>query len=159
MNITLRQATTTDIPLIFALIKELAAYEKLLHEVVATEAILHENLFGAKPYAEVVIVSDNQTPIGFAIFYHNFSTFLGKPGIYLEDLYVRPEARGKGAGKQLLIYLAQLAQARNCGRLEWAVLDWNQPAIDFYESLGAKPKSEWTVYQVTGDALTKLAQR
>ncbi len=154
----IKSATIEDVPLILTFIKELAEFEKLLHEVTATEAILRETLFGDNPKAEVIIAYYGNNPIGFALFFHNFSTFLGKPGIYLEDLYVKPEVRGRGVGKKMLQYLAQLTLERNCGRLEWWVLDWNQQAIDFYRSIGAIAMDEWTVQRVTGDALKKLAQ-
>lgn len=158
-NLDIRPATVSDIPVILDFIKALAEYEKLTHEVVATEEMLRATLFGAKAVAEVVIgYAENGTPAGFALFFHNYSTFLAKPGIYLEDLFVKPEFRGKGYGKALLVYLAALAQERNCGRLEWSVLDWNTPAIDFYKSLGAKPMDEWTMFRVTGEALTSLAK-
>ncbi len=154
----IKSATIEDIPLILTFIKELAEFEKLLDEVTATEEILRETLFGDNPKAEVIIAYCDNNPVGFALFFHNFSTFLGKPGIYLEDLYVKPEIRGRGVGKKMLQYLAQLTLERNCGRLEWWVLDWNQQAIDFYRSIGAIAMDEWTVQRVTGDALKKLAQ-
>ena len=157
MSLIIRQATVEDCPLILEFIKELADYEKLLHQVVADVATLEKSLFGEKPYAEVVIAEHKGQPVGFALFFHNYSTFLGRPGLYLEDLYIKPEMRGKGFGKILLAYLANLALERNCGRLEWWVLDWNQPAKDFYLSLGAEPMDDWTVNRVTGDALSKLA--
>jgi GNAT superfamily N-acetyltransferase len=153
----IRFATIADVPLISQFIKELAEYEQLLHEVVATEELLQETLFGKKSHAEVIIGYLDDKPVCFALFFHNFSTFLGKPGIYLEDLYVKPEARGQGVGKMMLAYLAQLAKDRNCGRLEWWVLDWNETAINFYKSIGAKAMDEWTVYRVTDDALDCLA--
>lgn len=156
---TLRSATPADVPLILDFIKGLADYEKLAHEVVATEESLHATLFGERPYAEVVIGEHEGEPVGFALFFHHYSTFLGRPGIYLEDLFVRPAWRGRGFGKALLTFLAKLAMERGCGRLEWAVLDWNEPAIRFYESLGAKPMDEWTVYRITGEALERLAAR
>lgn len=156
-KITIRSATANDVPLILQLIRELAEYEKLSHEMVATEAMLRESLFGAKPAAEVVIGELNGMAVGFALFFQNFSTFLGRPGLYLEDLFVRPQARGQGVGAALLRHLARLAVQRNCGRFEWAVLDWNQPAISFYKRLGARPMDEWTVYRVTGEALAALA--
>jgi GNAT superfamily N-acetyltransferase len=139
------------------LIRELAEYEKLSHEVVATEEGLRDSLFGGRRYAEVLVAEQGGTPAGFALFFHNFSTFLGKPGIYLEDLYVRPEVRGAGIGKKLLIHLAGLAKERDCGRLEWWVLDWNEPSIGFYKKLGAVPMDDWTVYRVSGTALEHLA--
>lgn len=153
----IKPAKMDDVPLILSFIKELAEYEKLLHEVVATEEILHETLFGENAHAEVIIGYLNQEPVSFALYFHNFSTFLGRPGIYLEDLYVKPKARGKGIGQNILGYLAQLAKSRKCGRLEWWVLDWNETAIGFYKRIGAKPMDEWTVYRVTGDALDHLA--
>lgn len=154
---SIRAATPQDVPLILTFIRELAEYEQLLHEVIADEATLMKSLFGEKAYAEVVLAYEDVRPVGFALFFHNFSTFLGKPGIYLEDLYVRPECRGKGYGKQLLQHLARLTVERDCGRLEWWVLDWNEPSIQFYKSLGAQPMDEWTVFRVTGNALTRLA--
>ena len=155
-NVTFRLAQAEDVGLILKFIKELADYEELLHEVVATEEILMETIFEKKA-AEVVIAEYADEAIGFALFFHNFSTFLGRPGLYLEDLYVRPEMRGKGIGKLLLAYLAKLARDRNCGRLEWWCIDWNTPSIDFYKSLGAIPMDEWTVYRVTDKALVDLA--
>ncbi len=150
-------ATEKDIPVILRLIEGLAEYEKLSHEVVATEASLRESLFGSLRVAEVVIVYTGTEPAGFAVFFHNYSTFLGRPGIYLEDLFVLPEWRRRGLGTQLLAHVAREAVARKCGRLEWAVLDWNEPAIAFYKKLGARAMDEWTVYRITGDALKKLA--
>ena len=155
-NVTFRLAQPEDVGLVLKFIKELADYEELLHEVVATEEILMETIFEKKA-AEVVIAEYADEAIGFALFFHNFSTFLGRPGLYLEDLYVRPEMRGKGIGKLLLAYLAKLARDRNCGRLEWWCIDWNTPSIDFYKSLGAIPMDEWTVYRVTDKALVDLA--
>lgn len=157
-NFAIRLATINDTALILQFIKELAEYEQLLHEVVATEELLQETLFGAKANAEVVIGYLDEKPVSFALFFHNFSTFLGKPGIYLEDLFVRPEARGQGIGQIMLGYLAKLAKERKCGRLEWWVLDWNETAIKFYQRLGAKAMDEWTVYRVTDQALTDLAK-
>ena len=159
MSLSIRQASIEDCPLILQFIKQLADYEKLLHEVVANVTTLEESLFGDRPYAEVVIAENQDQPVGFALFFHNYSTFLGQPGLYLEDLYIQPEMRGKGFGKTLLAYLANLALERNCGRLEWWVLDWNQSAKDFYQSLGAEPMDDWTVNRVTGDALSKLASQ
>lgn len=153
----IRQASIDDCPLILHFIKELADYEKLLHEVVADVPTLEDSLFGEKQHAEVVIAEYQGQPVGFALFFHNFSTFLGRPGLYLEDLYIQPEMRGKGFGKILLGYLGALALERNCGRLEWWVLDWNQPAKDFYRSLGAEAMDDWTVNRVTGSALDNLA--
>lgn len=153
----IKPATIEDVPLILSFIKELAEYEKLLHEVVATEDILRETLFGDQAHAEVSIGYLDDVPVSFALYFHNFSTFLGRPGIYLEDLYVKPEARGKGIGQKMLAYLAYLAKSRNCGRLEWWVLDWNETAINFYKRIGAKAMDEWTVYRVTDQALDGLA--
>jgi GNAT superfamily N-acetyltransferase len=147
------------VPLILAFIEELAEYERLSHEVVATEETLRRWLFGGRPVAEVLIGEDGEKPTGFALFFHSFSTFLGRPGIYLEDLYVRPEFRGRGIGRALLVHLARLAKERGCGRLEWSVLDWNEPAIGFYRDIGASPVSGWTVYRVSGEALEELAGR
>ena len=155
--ITIRSATPHDLPLILELIQSLAEYERLRHECYATVDLLERALFGERPYAEVIIADVDGASAGFALFFHNFSTFLAKPGIYLEDLFVRPEFRGRGIGRALLQQLAVLARERNCGRLEWAVLDWNTPAIGFYKKLGAVPQDEWTVYRVTGDALEQLA--
>jgi len=156
-DLFIREATIDDVPLILTFIKELAEYERLLHEVVATEESLREALFGERRAAEVVIGEHEGAPACFALFFHNFSTFVGRPGLYLEDLYVRPAQRGKGFGRALLTHLARLAKRRGCGRLEWAVLDWNEPAIRFYRSLGAVAMDEWTVYRVAGDALDRLA--
>ncbi|HEV7920470.1 MAG TPA: GNAT family N-acetyltransferase [Thermoanaerobaculia bacterium] len=153
----IRPASPADVALILRFIRELARYERLEHLVVATEETVRETLFGERPYAEVIIAEADGQPVGFALFFHNYSTFLGQPGIYLEDLFVVPEGRGRGYGKALLAELARIAMARNCGRVEWAVLNWNRPAIDFYQSLGAKAQSEWQVYRVTGEALEKLA--
>ena len=155
--ILVREASAADVALILAFIRELAEYERLSHEVVATEDGLRESLFGERPYAEVLIAEHDGSPAGFALFFHNYSTFLGRPGIYLEDLYVRPEFRGAGTGKKLLVRLARLARSRGCGRLEWWVLDWNEPSIGFYEKLGAVPMDDWTVYRVSGPALEDLA--
>jgi GNAT superfamily N-acetyltransferase len=151
-------AVVGDIPLILAFIRKLAEYEKLSHQVVATEEGLRAELFGSRPVAEVVLAYLSGEPVGFALFFHNFSTFLAKPGIYLEDLFVDPTQRGKGVGKALLIHLAKIARERGCGRFEWSVLDWNQPALDFYKSLGAVPLDDWTIFRVTGDALNHLAE-
>ena len=157
-QITLRLATEQDVPTILAFINGLAEYEKLADQVVATEQQLRTTLFGDKPYAEVVLAEFGQHAAGFALFFHNYSTFLAKPGIYLEDLFVLPEYRGKGIGKVLLSYLAKLAVQRDCGRLEWSVLDWNQPAIDFYQAQGATMLHDWRINRVTGDALKALAK-
>ncbi|MCQ4925515.1 GNAT family N-acetyltransferase [Tissierella carlieri] len=152
----IRFAEEKDVKLILDFIKELADYEKLLHEVVATEEILMDSLFIRKA-AEVIIGEHDGEPVGFALFFHNFSTFLGRPGIYLEDLYIRPEMRGKGYGKIFLSFLAKLAIERNCGRFEWWCIDWNEPSINFYKSIGAVPMDEWTVYRVHNQALIDLA--
>ena len=155
--ITIRPATEQDVPTILGFIRDLAKYEHLEHEVIATEASLRQTLFGERHYAEVVFACLDNVPQGFALFFHNYSTFLGKPGIYLEDLFVRPEARGRGIGKQLLVWLAQTTVERDCGRLEWSVLDWNEPSIGFYRSLGAELKDEWQIFRLTGDSLKTLA--
>jgi GNAT superfamily N-acetyltransferase len=144
------------VPLILALVKELAEYERLAHTAVATEDLLHEQLFSERPAAEAIIAEVDGAPAAFAVFFQNFSTFLGQNGIYLEDLFVRPQFRGHGAGKALLQHLARLALERGCGRMEWSVLDWNEPAIAFYEALGASPMTEWTTYRLAGDALAAL---
>ena len=157
MALSIRPATRDDLPLIASLIRELADYEKLAHEVRFEAAMLAEHLFGARPMAEVIIGEVGGKAQGFALFFHNFSTFEGKPGIYLEDLFVRPDARGQGLGKALLAHLAGLAITRGCARLEWWVLDWNAPAIGFYRKLGARPMDEWTVMRVDGLALAGLA--
>jgi len=156
-DFTIRSAAEADIPLILSFIKSLATYEKLSHEVVATEAGLRKFLFGRQPMAEVIIGCWKHEPVSFALFFHSFSTFLGRPGLYLEDLFVKEEMRGRGIGRVMLAYLAQLARERECGRLEWSVLNWNTPAIGFYCSLGALSMDEWTVNRVTGDALDRLA--
>jgi GNAT superfamily N-acetyltransferase len=156
-NYKLKFAEEKDVPVILGFIKELASYENLTHEVIATEELLKRFLFERR-MAEVIIGEYEGKPVGFALFFHNFSTFLGRPGIYLEDLYVMPNMRGKGFGKTLLTFLARLAVERDCGRLEWACLDWNQPSIRFYKQLGAIPKDEWTVYRVSGDTMTNLAE-
>jgi GNAT superfamily N-acetyltransferase len=156
--IRIEKAGRSDVPLILGFIRQLAEYEHLTHMVVATEEMLEAALFGEHPAAEVVIGYYDEVPAGFALFFTSFSTFLGRPGLYLEDLFVQPEYRGKGVGKALLRHLAQIARERNYGRLEWSVLNWNEPAIRFYESLGAEPLDEWTVYRVTGPALEALAQ-
>lgn len=154
---TLRPAGEDDIALILMFIKELAAYERLAHEVVATESLLRETLFGARPSAEVVIGEYAGEPVSFALFFHSFSTFLGRPGLYLEDLFVKPAMRSRGFGRVMLTYLAHLAQERQCGRLEWSVLDWNDSARRFYRSLGAEEMGEWTVHRLTGETLARLA--
>lgn len=156
-NFTIRPAQETDVPQILRFIKELAIYENMLDEVVATEDLLREWIF-EKQTAEVLLAEEDGTPVGYVLFFHNFSTFLGRSGIYLEDLFVMPEHRGKGYGKGLLQRLAQITAERGCTRLEWICLDWNKPSIDFYLSLGAKPMDQWTIYRLTGDALRKMAE-
>jgi GNAT superfamily N-acetyltransferase len=156
-HVELRFADVNDVPLILGFIKELAEYEKMSNEVVATEEDLRNSLFERK-MAEVIIAEYDLRSVGFALFFHNFSTFLGRPGIYLEDLFIKPEMRGKGIGKMILAYLAKLAIERKCGRLEWWCLDWNEPSIQFYKKLGAVPMDDWTVYRVTDQALENLAQ-
>jgi len=158
MTLSIRPAVPTDLPLVAGLIRDLAVYEKLEHEVRFDEAVLGEKLFGERPYAEVIIGEIDGAAQGFALFFHNFSTFEGKAGIYLEDLYVREAARGSGLGKALLTHLAALAVTRDCARLEWSVLDWNEPAIGFYKALGARPMDEWTVMRVDGVALSALGE-
>jgi GNAT superfamily N-acetyltransferase len=158
-GITIRPADEHEVPVILQFIRDLAKYEHLEHEAVATEEMLRETLFGSRRYAEVVFACLNGEPVGFALFFHNYSTFLGRPGIYLEDLYVRPEARGHGVGRCLLTWLAATAVSRKCGRLEWSVLDWNEPSIRFYRNLGAVALDEWTMYRVTGPALIQLARK
>ena len=155
--IDIRRATPNDISLILTFIHELATYEKLAHEVVATERDMHTALFGERPVIETVIASLNGEPVGYALFFPTFSTFLGKPGLYLEDLYVRPAARGFGVGRKLLEHLARLTVERGWGRLEWSVLDWNEPSIAFYKKMGATPMDEWTIFRLTGEALRTLA--
>ncbi|MGD1006321.1 MAG: GNAT family N-acetyltransferase [Ignavibacteriaceae bacterium] len=150
-KLTIRSAVESDVPLILSFINELAEYEKLLHQVKVTEELLRESLFGAKRFVEVLIAEYNGEPAGQALFFHNFSTFIGRPGIYLEDLYVRPHLRGNGIGKALLQSLINLAKERNCGRAEWAVLDWNKPSINFYKSIGANPMNEWIIFRLTED--------
>ena len=152
----IRPAAEADIPVILGFIKKLAAYERLSHEVVASEALLRDTLFGSRRTAEVAIGSFKEQPVGFVLFFHNYSTFLGRPGIYIEDLFVDEAYRRRGFGSALLGHVACLANERQCGRLEWSVLDWNQPAIHFYKKLGAAPMSEWTVFRVTGENLKKL---
>ena len=156
-EIRIERATEQEVPLILRLIKGLSEYEKLAHEVTATEAGLRETLFGARPAAEVIIAYAGDAPAGFALFFPNYSTFLGKPGLYLEDLFVLPEWRGHGLGLAMMTHLARTAVERGCGRFEWSVLDWNEPAIGFYKSLGATLMDGWSIFRVTGDALTKLA--
>jgi GNAT superfamily N-acetyltransferase len=158
-DISVRAPTPGEMPQVLAFIRELARYERLEHQVVASEADLAAALCGERPYAEVVFGCLDGVPVGFALFFHNFSTFLGKPGIYLEDLFVRPEARGRGVGERLLAWLARTALERGCARLDWAVLDWNEPSIGFYRRLGATAQDAWTGYRLTGAALAALAAR
>ncbi len=158
MTLAIRPAGRADVPLIAELIRGLARFEKMEDQVTMTEERLAANLFGERRYAETLIAEQDGDPVGFALFFHNFSTFLAQPGIYLEDLFVLPEHRGRGIGRALLKELARLAVERGCGRLEWAVLDWNRAAIGFYERLGARPNSEWTVYRLAGEALAALGR-
>jgi len=157
-EIRIDPATVRDVPLILSLIKALAEYERLAQEVVATEADVRESLFGPRPHAEAVIARVGRQAAGFAVWFHTFSTFLSRRGLYLEDLFVLPAWRGRGIGRALMCHLAGVAIDRGCGRMEWAVLDWNDPAIGFYRSIGAQPMDEWTVYRLTGDALRQVAQ-
>jgi GNAT superfamily N-acetyltransferase len=154
----IRDAVVTDIPIIFQLIRDLATYERAPNDVVATEEGLREVLFGSEPSAKVILAFCGDKPVGFAVYFFNFSTWLGRPGLYLEDLFIKPEMRGRGYGRGLLVHLAQIAQRRDCGRMEWAVLDWNEPAIQFYKKLGAAPNEDWTVYRLTSDGIAKLAE-
>ena len=158
-NFMIRTGTEEDAPVIFSLIKELAEYERLAHEVAASVDDIRKTLFGERPFAETLIGENDGLPISFALFFYNFSTFLGKPGIYLEDLYVQPEQRGKGFGSEMLAHIATLAKERNCGRFEWSVLNWNTPAIRTYEKLGAAPMKEWILYRLSGEALDRLADK
>jgi GNAT superfamily N-acetyltransferase len=154
----IRSAYVDDVPIILELIHDLATYERAPNEVTATEEQLVDVLFGERPAAEVLLAFEKDAPVGFAVFFHNFSTWLGRPGLYLEDLFVKPEKRGKGYGRALLVDLARIARDRGCGRMEWAVLDWNEPAIKFYRALGAKPMDEWTVFRLTRHGIARLAQ-
>jgi len=156
-TIRIESATERDVPVILQMIRELADYEKMSEQVIATEIGLREALFGARPSAEVILVFADDQPAGFALFFHNFSTFVGRRGLYLEDLFVKPAYRGHGIGKRLLVELARIAVARGCGRFEWSVLDWNEPAIGFYKKLGARPMDDWTIFRVAGEALRNLA--
>jgi GNAT superfamily N-acetyltransferase len=157
-RLEIRSATKSDAPVIFSFIKKLADYERLSHEMVATEELLRKTLFGRQRTAEVAIGYYKKEPVGFVLFFHNYSTFLGRPGLYIEDLFVDESYRRRGFGRALLLYVARLASERGCGRLEWSVLDWNEPAINFYKKLGAIPMSEWTVFRVTGESLVQLAK-
>ena len=156
---SLRPVGVADIPQVYAFIRELAEYEKLTHEVVATEADIRVALFGPRPYVECLFACLDGKPVGFALWFHSFSTFKGKPSLYLEDIYVRPAVRGRGLGTRMLAELARLAMERGCSRFEWTLLDWNAPSIAFYKGLGAVPADDWTIYRVTGEALQKLAAR
>jgi GNAT superfamily N-acetyltransferase len=155
--VTIVPAIESDVPAIYQLVTALAEYERLAHEVVSTEDDIRRSLFGPRPYAEVLLAKSDAKTIGFALFFHNYSTFLGRPGIYLEDLFVLPEWRAQGIGRQLLVALARVAVDRNCGRLEWSVLDWNEPAIGFYKRMGARVMDEWRICRLTGEALGKVA--
>ena len=157
MTIRIERATERDVPVILQMIRDLAEYERMSDQVVATETGLRESLFSGQRDAEVLLAYADDKPAGFALFFHNFSTFVGRKGLYLEDLFVKPELRGAGLGKRLLVELARIAVERRCGRFEWSVLDWNEPAIGFYKKLGAVPLNEWTIFRVTGDALAQLA--
>jgi GNAT superfamily N-acetyltransferase len=157
-DFTIRTATQSDVALILSFVRQLAEYERLGDQVVATEESLRATLFGDRPYAECIIGDADDEAVGFALYFHNYSTFLARPGIYLEDLFVKPERRGRGFGRELLRCVARIAEARGCARFEWAVLNWNEPAIGFYQRLQAVPMHEWTVYRITGDALRQLAE-
>ncbi len=157
-NFNIRDATVTDVPTILQLIRDLATYERAPNDVVATEQSLREVLFGAEPAAKVVIAFENENSVGFAVYFFNFSTWLGRPGLYLEDLFVKPEARGHGYGRRLLIHLAKIARNRGCGRMEWAVFDWNEPAIGFYKTIGATPLDDWRIFRLTGNGIGRLAE-
>jgi GNAT superfamily N-acetyltransferase len=157
-NFEIRDATNADIPIILRLVRDLATYERAPNDVVATEEGLRDVLFGAEPAAKVVIAFENTAAIGFAVYFFNFSTWLGRPGLYLEDLFVKPEARGRGYGRKLLVHLAKIARNRGCGRMEWAVLDWNEPAIGFYETIGARPLEDWRIFRLAGNGISRLAE-
>ena len=159
MSVTIRPAAEPDVPVILDLIRQLAIYERLEHEVVATEERVRKTLFDAKPSAEAILAEKEQECVGFALFFESYSTFLAQPGIYLEDLFVKPHMRGKGVGSALLQHLAAIAIERNCGRMEWGVLNWNEPSIQFYKNLGAIPMDEWTKYRLTGNAIERLATK
>jgi len=156
-QLQIRPARVEDVPVILQLIRDLATYERAPDEVIATEEQLVDVLFGERPAAEVLLAFEGESPVGFAVYFYNFSTWLGRPGLYLEDLFVKPEKRGKGYGRALLVELAKIARDRGCGRMEWAVLNWNEPAIKFYRALGAKPMDEWTVFRLTPEEIAKLA--
>jgi GNAT superfamily N-acetyltransferase len=157
LDFQIRPARVDDVPIILQLIRDLATYERAPAEVVATEEQLIDVLFGERPVAEVLLAFEGESPIGFAVYFYNFSTWLGRPGLYLEDLFVKPQKRGKGCGRALLVELAKIARDRGCGRMEWAVLNWNEPAIKFYRALGAEPMIEWTVFRLTREEIAKLA--
>jgi GNAT superfamily N-acetyltransferase len=159
MTLRIRPGEPADVPVVADLIRQLAQFEKLEDQVVLTEELLTAGLFGPRPYAEVLLAEEDGKPVGFALFFHSFSTFLARPGMYLEDLFVLPDHRSRGIGRSLLAHLARIAIERGCGRLEWAVLNWNREAIRFYESLGARPNSEWTVYRLSGEALQSLGRQ
>jgi GNAT superfamily N-acetyltransferase len=156
-DLKIRPALIEDVPIILELIRDLATYERAPDEVTATEEVLVDVLFGERPAAEALLAFEAESPVGFAVYFYNFSTWLGRPGLYLEDLFVKPEKRGKGYGRALLVELAKIARDRSCGRMEWAVLDWNEPAIKFYRALGAQPMHEWTVFRLTRDEIASLA--
>jgi len=156
-NLKIRSAHIEDVPIILELIRDLATYERAPDEVTATEEVLVDVLFGERPAAEVLLAFETESPVGFAVYFYNFSTWLGRAGLYLEDLFVKPEKRGKGYGRALLVELAKIARDRRCGRMEWAVLNWNEPAIKFYRALGAQPMNEWTVFRLTRDEIASLA--
>jgi GNAT superfamily N-acetyltransferase len=158
VDFQIRPAKRSDVSTILGLIRDLAEYERAPDEVVATEELLSENLFGPRPAAEVLLGEENGEPVCFALFFHNFSTWMGRPGLYLEDLFVRPDKRGRGYGRALLVRLARIAHQRACGRMEWAVLDWNEPAIKFYRKLGARPNEDWTIFRLTRDGIAGLAE-
>src|SRR5216117_3045304 len=157
-NLDIRPASVEDVPIILQLIRDLATYERAPHEVTATEEQLIDVLFGQRPSAEVLLAFEGKSPVGFAVYFYNFSTWLGRPGLYLEDLFVKPDQRGKGYGRALLVELAKIARDRECGRMEWAVLNWNEPAIKCYRALGAKPMDEWTVFRLTSGEIAQLAK-
>ena len=157
-TIQIREATISDVPIILHLIRDLATYERAPNDVVATEQGLREVLFGPDPSAKVVLIFEGEEAMGFAVYFFNFSTWLGRPGLYLEDLFVKPETRGRGYGRALLVHLAKIARDHGCGRMEWAVLDWNEPATQFYRKLGATPLEDWTVFRLTQDGIDRLAE-